>query len=192
MARSEANRQQDLVNFLASVSGSTPQLLARESWGRRVRVARCTDYPHPKLTTVITLGASEQSFSLYRGRPLGFELTMTLAKEDPDMVDSLATAVVENLRLQAGGERRPFIEYNGIYAPGYPPHLLFTEQITATPELSGQKRVGDRYVSFLAAIPLDDQELREYDRNVPGLIEKIGSSGRIAEYPRKGRARPKK
>jgi hypothetical protein len=124
--------------------------------------------------------------SIYRGRHVGFELTLTLAKEDPAVIQMLSTAALENLRLAKAGERRPFIEYNGIYAPGYPPHLMFTDQLTCTPALSGQKRFGDRYVQFLAAIALDDRELREYDRSVPALIEQIRSAGRIAEYPRCG------
>jgi hypothetical protein len=176
--------QEELLHFLAKVSASTPQLVSREPWGRRIRIAKCAAYPSPGLITFVTLGASDLPVSLYRGRAVGFELTLTLAKEDPDIVDTLATAVLENLRLGATRERRPFIEYNGIYAPGYPPHLLFTSHITGTPALCGQKRVSDRYVCFLAAIPVDDRELREYDRSPPALIERIRNSGRIADYPR--------
>jgi Suppressor of fused protein (SUFU) len=186
---SNADFGQQLLHYLATVAGSPPQILDHKRWGGRVRVARCADYPRTGRTTFVTLGASQLRVSIYRGRPVGFEMTLTLAKEDPCVVETLGTAVVENLEIAAADERRPFIEYNGIYAPGYPPHLLFTTQITDTPALSDQKRVGDNYVTFLAAIPLDDREVREYDRSVTGLIEMIRRSGRVAEYPRKGKAR---
>ena len=38
---------------------------------------------------------------------------------------------------------------------------------------------------FLAAIPSDDAELREYDRSVPKRIAKIRKSKRIADNPRR-------
>jgi hypothetical protein len=193
MAQSKnIDNQKELLRYLAKVTSSQPQILERESWGGRVRLAKCEDYPRSGLTTFMTLGASELCVSLYRGRTVGFELTMTLAKEDPGIVDTLATTVVENLRLATSKERRPFIEYNGIYAMGYPPHFLFTEQITITPSFSGRNRVGQNYISFLAAIPLDDREVREYDRSVPALIEKLRSTGRIAEYPRSSKKKPTK
>src|SRR5262245_59618534 len=96
--------RQVLLDYLASVAGSVPQIVAREPWARRIGMAKCAEYPRPGLTTFVTLGASELSDSLYRGRPVGFELTLTRAKENPEVVDTTATAVLENLRLGATGE----------------------------------------------------------------------------------------
>ncbi|MFT3685017.1 MAG: hypothetical protein QM783_08850 [Phycisphaerales bacterium] len=62
--------------------------------------------------------------------------------------------------------------------------MLFTDQVTATPKFSGWKRCGEGWVSFLAAIPLSDAELREYDKNVAGLIAKLKRDKRLPAYPR--------
>lgn len=180
----KADVLQPILDFLAATTGAAPDVTHYGSGKRRVHVARFDDYPSAGLTTYVTVGASRLPITMYRGLEVGFELTQTLAQPDPDTADYLAKAVLENLRIADSDQRRPFIEYNGIYAPGYPPHLFFTEQLTCTPKLSGRKRCGDRWVSFLSAIPLGDDELREYDRNVPTLIAKL-KKGRPSKYPRR-------
>jgi hypothetical protein len=176
---------QPVLDFLTTTVKVPLNAASYGAGKRHVQVARLDDYPSTGLTTFVTVGASLLPFSMYRGLEVGFELTLTLAKPDPDTADDLAKATLENLRVADSGKRRPFIEYNGIYAPGYPPHLLFTEQVTCTPKLSGRKRCGDRWVSFLAAVPLGDDELREYDRSVPTLIARLKADGRLHKYPRR-------
>ena len=176
---------QPVLDLLAKTTKVPLNVADYPSGKRHVHVAKLIDYPSTGLTTFVTAGASLLPVTMYRGLEVGFELTLTLAKPGPDTADDLAKAVLENLRVVDAGQRRPFIEYNGIYAPGYPPHLLFTEQVTCTPKLSGRKRCGDRWVSFLAAIPLGDGELREYDRSVPTLIATLSKGGRLGEYPRR-------
>lgn len=177
--------EQELLEFLESVCGSRPRVLSLGPPRGTVQIAACREYPRAGLCTFVTLGASDLRASMYRGRPVGFEIALTLGKDDPDIIKLLRSAVVENARLAATRERRPFIEYNGVYAPGYPPHLLFTQSVALTPALSKRKLLGGRYVSFLAAIPLDDAELRNYDRNVSALLEQLQAGGRVADFPRR-------
>jgi hypothetical protein len=185
----EADVLLPVLDFLETTTGASPDLTSYGSGKRRVQVARFDDYPSAGLTTFVTVGASRVPVTTYRGLQVGFELTLTLATPDPDTADDLAKAVLENLRVADSDQRRPFIEYNGIFAPGYPPHLLFTEQLTCTPQLSGRKRCGDRWVSFLSAIPLGDDELREYDQSVPTLIARLGKDGQLEKYPRRRRTK---
>jgi hypothetical protein len=176
---------QPILDFLTKTTKVTPSINIYGPEKRQIRVATLNDYPATGVTTFVTIGASQLPVTMYRGLDVGFELTLTLVKPDPHAAEDLAKAVMENLRVAESGLRRPFIEYNGIHAPGYPPHLLFTEQVTCTPKLSGRKRCGDRWISFLAAIPLDDNELREYDRGVANLIAKLKEDGRLDTYPRR-------
>ena len=186
MAKSrKINALQPVLEFLAKTTKILPPIAIYGSGKRQVQVARFDDYPSAGLTTFVTVGASVLPVSMYRGLEVGFEITLTLAQPDPDTANGLAQAVLENLRVADSGERRPFIEYNGIYAPGYPPHLLFTEDVTCMPKLSGRKRCGERWVSFLAAIALGDVELRAYDRSVPTLIASLKKDGRLDKYPRR-------
>jgi hypothetical protein len=174
---------QELLDHLNKLLGTKPEL---RRYGRRsagVSVAIGKDYPEPGLTTFVTIGASRQPVSVYRGRDVGRELTMTLAKPDPEMIETLANAVLEDLRRRSTENRRPCIEYNGVSAPGYAPHLFFTDQLSLTPKLRGQIRFESTIIEFLAAIPIGDSELRIYDRDVLGLIKRL-RHGRIEKYPR--------
>lgn len=182
--RQQTYALQPVVDVLIATTKRQPQVASFGPKMRQVQVATIAEYPKPELTTLVTIGASRHSPFMYRGLEEGFELTLTLSKPDTDIAAKLAGVVLENLRLVNSGERRPIIEYNGIYAPGYAPHWLFTEQLTNTPKLSGRKRCGDRWVSFLAAIPLSDAELREYDKSVPNLIATLKRDGRTIVYPR--------
>ncbi len=143
-----------------------------------MQVATFDGYPTASSLTHVTIGASRHPVSLYRRRPVGFELIATTPEGAPDSTASLANAVLDNLRLVRTRERRPFIEYNGVYAPGYPPHLLFTTEVTATPAFSGRLLVGDRYVYLLSALPITDAELRLYSRDVGALISALRDGNR--------------
>lgn len=172
------------LRFLNPICGAPTEVRAFGTSRRRVCFATFADHPTAGLTTYVSMGASELAVSMYRGLDVGFELTLTVAGEQSELVDALAGALLENWRLADTGERRRFIEANGIFAPGYPPHFLFTEDLTATPKLLGRKRVGERYASHMAAIPLDDAEARAYDRGIRAFIEQLRSDGRITDYPR--------
>ncbi len=89
------------------------------------------DYPKPTVSTWVTIGLAEQERSLWRGLPLGHELVLTLAESDDDVVDMVKSVVVEDRRDRG---RRAFIEHNGVWAPGYPPHLVFLDS-PAVPDL---------------------------------------------------------
>lgn len=116
------------------------------------------------------------------------ELTLTTADDEGpfvDLLDSLVSAAVD----PRFADRRRIVEYNGVWAPGYPPHLIFTTQLSATPQLMVQKKVGDRYVEWLSAIPIDDAELRRYDRNIPAFLNELTAES-ITVYPRPAPAVP--
>lgn len=180
-----ARTEQELLEYIIEVTGLQPKLKKYRTTRRSIQVARFRDYPIEGQTTFVTLGASRLGVTMYRGLEEGFEITMTLQDVPRSSEKEFADAVLENWRISDSNERMPFIRVNGIYAPGYPPHLLFTDQVTCTPKLSGTKKFSDRRVAFLAAIPLDDVELREYDRSVPKLISKLKRDKRVAKYPRR-------
>lgn len=174
-------RNEAILEYLTKKLGAAPTL---RTCARAVEVATVSGYPAPHQSTSVTLGASRLGVSMWRGREVGFELTLTLNRADEDLVGFLGATAAENLRVAASRERRPPIEHNGSYAPGYPPHLLFSESLSLTPELRGRTRLGDGYVHFLAAVPIDDGELRRYDRSPPELIAELAAAGRVADYPR--------
>ena len=148
-------------------------------------LGRLEDYPRAGMTTVVTFGASRQPFSIWRGLPLGIELVLTLIGDMAEATELIKAAILEgHQRALAKDDRRRVIEANGVWAPGYAPHLLFTDAVSATPELMVQKKFGERYVSFLSAIPIDDRELREYDRDISRFIGGLGKVDLIAHYPR--------
>lgn len=175
-----------LIALLADAGAAAPVIRRFGTAARLVEVAALQGYPSQPLTTYVTLGAASLPVSLYRRLKVGHELTLTVGSHDIDWPEVLGKTVLENLRAAERGERRPFIEANGVYAPGYPPHLLFTDQIRPVPLLSGRQRLGDMLISFFAAIPLGDSELRAYDHDVRGLIAMLGSDGRVVSYPRVG------
>ena len=173
---------QPVLDFLAKTTKAPMNV---ESFGQeQVKVANFAGYPSKDVTTFVTAGASRWPVSMWRGLQVGFELTLTLAEPDPHTAEALATAVIENLKLADSRQRRPFIEANGIYAPGYAPHLMFTSEVSFIPKLTGRKRCGDGYVQFLSAVPLGDSELREYDRGVRVFLDKLKAGGQIEKYPR--------
>lgn len=162
-----------LVALLEALTGASPPLARQGRAKSAIEIATCAGYPRAGLTTLVTIGNARAPFSMYRGVDVGFELTLSVPDaEVPDLLPSLAAAVRENLQRHAR-ERRPFIESNGMYAPGYPPHFFFAASLSATPALAGRKRIGASYVHFLAAIPIDDAELRIYDRDVGALIRQL-------------------
>ncbi len=170
--------------FLRTVTGQRPLI---EDFGpatERYSLSSYADYPASGLTTIVTIGVARHPFSMWRGRPLGFELVLTLAGDISEAAEVLKSAVLENHRRVVNQERRRVIEVNGVWAPGYAPHLLFTTAASATPNLMVTKKVGDRYVEFLSAVPIDDRELREYDRDIPRLIAGLAEGGMIVHYPR--------
>jgi hypothetical protein len=176
---------QQLLDFLESDIGFPLKLRAYGPAVRRIQVAEARDYPREGMTTLVTLGNARELVTMWRGLDVGYELTLTTTTPDAMFTDTLANAVLANLVTAAKGERRRPIEYDGVYAPGYPPHLYFTDEATCTPKLSGRKRVGSAWVHFLAAIPIDDAELRDYDRSVPKFRAKLKKNKRLAEYPRR-------
>lgn len=148
-------------------------------------LARLEEYPGPGLTTAVTFGVSGQRVSMWRGLPLGHELALTLEGDVTEAAAMLEAAVLEDRRRRTGTvDRRPFVAANAVWAPGYAPHLLFTSEVSATPELMGTKKAGDRYVSFLSVVPIDDRELRLYDRDAAGFVAQLADGGRVATYPR--------
>ena len=169
--------------FLRVTTGQMPEVQPFGPTTARYGLARLEDYPRGGLTTVMTFGAARQPFSMWRGLPLGMDLVLTLAGDITEVAEMLKAAVLEGHRRSLSkDDRRRLVEANGVWAPGYPPHLLFTDVVSATPDLMVQKKFGERYVSFLSAIPIDDLELREYDRDVPGFIR--GLEDRVEYYPR--------
>jgi hypothetical protein len=181
------SREQAVLAFVAQELGPSCRIRSHGPKARQIQTVTAEGYPEARLVTFVTVGLSRAAFSLYRGCECGFEVTLTTEADKGELFDTLVTAVLEHLRLksQRTPERRPFIEHNGVYAPGYPPHLLFTTRLSCTPKLAiERKKLGDAYVTFLAAIPLSEAELRRYDRSLPGLIDELSASGKLARYPR--------
>lgn len=180
--------EQAQLRLMNGICGSSPQMRSFGPRDRGLAIGTYADYPAPGLRTHVTFGASQVPWSKWRGLSLSRELTMTLdaSSDTPELLELLMAAVIEDHRLVATRERRRFLEYNGIWAPGYPPHLVFSTGCTATPELTTERKhkLGDRYVVFLSAVPIDDREMREYDRDVAACLGRILESGRIATYPR--------
>ncbi len=170
--------------FLRTVTGQVPHIEAFGPATGRYSLGSYADYPASGLTTIVTFGVGRQPVSIWRGLPLGFELVLTLTGDISEGAEVLKSAVLENHRRLADQERRRVIEVNGVWAPGYAPHLLFTTAASATPNLMVTKKFGDRYVDFLSAVPIDDRELREYDRDIPRFIAGLAEGGMIPRYPR--------
>ena len=186
MAPSTASQtRREFLQFLLKITGIQPKQVKYGTSKNPVWIMTFAGYPKPGLTTLVSFGASRLAQSMYRGLDIGYELSLTLAKPDSSSVKDLVNIVVEYLRNGNSGERRASIEYNGVSAPGYPPHYLFTDAVTCTPKFSGRKRFGNQWIELLAAVPLDDAELRQYDRSFPKLISKLRREDEIAKYPRR-------
>lgn len=168
----------DLPAFLCQVFGSTPRLARHGA----IEVAIGVDYPDAGMTTFVTIGCAKAPVTLWRGRDVGFELVLTTSVSVPELAKTLASAAREHLACRRSGRRRSPVEFNGVYAPGYPPHLFFGDELSQAPALSGRRRIGKGTTKFLAAIAITDAELREYDRSVPELIARIQASGATDDY----------
>lgn len=184
MAFANTDPSVHVIAVIQKTSGASPDLVATRYAG--IRLARLVGYPSPDLVTLVTVGLSNDVHTFHRGRQVGFELTLTAPPAIArDLADRLSAAAHESIRLRKSGERRPPVEYNGLYAPGYPPHLLFCSELSLTPDLEGRQRAGERYVEFLPAIPISDAELRRYDRSVRALIDELRAGGDLADYTRR-------
>ncbi len=174
-----------LEDFLRKATGRDAELREFGPASSGYAIGRIDDYPASGLTTAVTSGVARQAVSMWRGLPLGHELVLTMDGDPADVLAMVEAAVLENHgRRSRAVDRRPFVAANGVWAPGYAPHLVFTDEASATPELMVQKRLGDRYVAFLSVVPIDDRELREYDRNPAAFIAQLAAGGRVATYPR--------
>lgn len=164
----------------------TPTLHAFGPKSKGLEIGTYADYPAPGMLTHVTFGTSQVPWSMWRGLSLSRELTMTLDAKSAsrELVAMLEAAVLEDHRLVATKERRRFLEVHGVWAPGYPPHLLFSTSLTATPELMVRKKLGNRYVQFLTAVPIDDRELRAYERGMSGGDGLRIAASAVAMYPR--------
>jgi len=151
-----------------------------------VAVMAVEDYPRDGQTTFVTAGLSEHEHTMWRGMPCGFELTLTIAgDEQRQWARVLSGIAAEHVRLLGTGERRPPVECNGVFAPGYPPHFLFCEELSQTPDLVGRQKAGSHYVDWLPTIPISDAELRVYDRSVTALLKALSRKKNLAIWPRK-------
>jgi hypothetical protein len=190
MATATASTRDAQLALLKKLCRVTPTMRSFGPKSKGLEIGTYVDYPAPGLRTHVTFGASQVGWSMWRGLSLSRELTMTLdaTSDTRELVELLEAAVLEDHRIVATKERRSFLEYNGVWAPGYPPHLFFSTSFTATPDLMVQKKLGDRYVQFLSAVPIDDRELRAYERSTPdtGLALEIDDAA-IATYPRPAR-----
>ena len=52
------------------------------------------------------------------------------------------------------------------------------------PDLADKQKIGERYVRFLAAVPVDDAEMRRYDQDPAEFVRQMAGSGEVARYPR--------
>lgn len=172
--------QADIMNALTRVTQRSAQLVLDSPIG----IIAVNHYPHEGQATLVTAGLSEHLYTMWRGKNSGFELTLTLQKvEYGDWVSELCNIGLESIGLRTSKQRRPHVEYNGIYAPGYPPHFFFCQQLSQTPELVGRQKVGAQYAEWLPAIPISDTELRIYDRDVRELI-RVLSQKNLTVWPR--------
>lgn len=52
------------------------------------------------------------------------------------------------------------------------------------PDLTDRQKIGERYVRFLAAVPVDDAEMRRYDQDPAQVVRQVAASSDAARYPR--------
>lgn len=175
VTKSAGNDHDAIIQLAARASKAIPEILPTTVQG--LRLLKVVGYPERALVTLVTVGYSDFGFTMYRGRDVGFELTLTTTNAEVTELGALLAASIDvSIKAKQSRERRPPIEYNGLYSPGYPPHLFFCQELGLTPALSGRKAAGARYVEFMAAIPISDAEMRVYDRNVSELIAQLQDS----------------
>lgn len=174
-----------VAGVLATAARRAPESMPFGPPDDGLALLRLDDWP-PGRTTWVTTGLSRRAYTTFRGLDVGWELVLTLLDTtDADLVEqclqTLRSTVLEDDRRARERDRRPAVEANGISAPGYPPHLVLTD-VVLPPTLRGRKKVGERYVSFLAAVPVGDAELRAYDRSPAAFVGALGDD--TATYPR--------
>ena len=171
--------------FLSRLAGRPVELTEFRPKSHHAAIGRLEGYPAVGRTTLVTFGASPQMRSMWRRLPLHYELVLIVEDDDSlerEMVESLRAVVREEQRRAREKDRRPVIEPNGVWAPGHAPHLIFSSRFV-DPGFEARKKFGSRYVSFLAAAPIDDRELRMYDRSPSHFIATLKPET-AARYPR--------
>lgn len=146
--------------------------------------AHLPSFPWAGFDTWVTCGASATRTSMWRGLPVGNELVLTLESESAgavDLVADMCNVTLEDRKLAVTGERRLSVRANGVWAPGFPPHLVFVKPLVSLFE--GRKKFGDRYVSFYSTVPIDEAELRAYDRDPAAFISSLKAEHAF-RYPR--------
>jgi hypothetical protein len=175
----------DVIRELKRVSRANPQVILEKP----LAIVAVADYPGEGLTTLTTIGLSLVPHTMWRGKSCGFELTLTVPNAAAnDGARDIANAAEESIRLHRSKERRPPVGYNGVWAPGFPPHYFFCEQLTQTPALAGRQRLGDGYVDWLPAIPISDAELRLHDRDVRVLMSTLATEPDLADWKARSKA----
>jgi hypothetical protein len=184
-----AMTEQDVVAeqcaFLSRLAGRPVELTEFRPKSHHAAIGRLEGYPNLGMTTLVTFGASPRMRSMWRGLPLHYELVLIFEDGNSlelEMAESLRAVVHEEQRRAREKDRRPVIEPNGVWAPGYAPHLIFSSSFVH-PDLKTRKKFGSRYVSFLAAAPIDDRELRMYDRSPADFVAAL-TPETAGRYPR--------
>lgn len=173
-----------ILDFLATTTQRTPVVQPVAAPTYDCGCFALVGYPEARLTTTVSAGLAAFGGSMWRGAMLGYELLICVETGSVDAVKLLSAVVHEEGTRASSRERRRVVEANGIYAPGYPPHVLFADIVALTPELLVRRKLASQYVQFLHAVPIDDVELRQYDRNIPAFVHDLAKSGRADIYPR--------
>lgn len=174
-----------MSRFLRAATGREVDAIRLRPEALACALLQIQHFPSETTTTVVTCGASPRACSMWRRLPVHYELvlvvddTMNLAGE---LVESLGDLVREEHRRVNDRDRRSVIEANGVSAPGYPPHLLLSSQ-HVSPIFEKRAKLEDRYLSFFSAVPIDDPELRAYDRSPVELVSSLTVEGML-KYPR--------
>jgi hypothetical protein len=139
---------------------------------KKYAVLELVNYPIRFTNTFLSYGLSDEPFTMWRGLPCGFEVILVVdnSLETEDYFRDISSIIRAN---QKKTNRRKVVENNGIYAPGYAPHYFFCEAFFQTPKLKGKFKLGDGFFEFISAIPINDLELRMYDKNPLELIQKL-------------------
>ena len=174
-----------MSQFLRAATGRDVDAIRLRPKALASALLQIQHFPTDTSNTVVTCGASPRARSVWRRLPVHYELvlvvdeTMNLAGE---LVKSLGDLVREEHRRANDRDRRSVIEANGVWAPGYPPHLLLSSR-HVSPIFEKRVKLEDRYVSLFSAVPIDDTELRAYDRSRADLVSSLTVEGML-KYPR--------
>ena len=171
-----------IIKFVEKATG---RKVERVSHGREPGLLKITDFPEQGQIFFTSLGLSDCGNSLWRGKPMGLELSMTVTSAlAKDLSRDFDRLIHEHILFSSGrgAARRPPVGYRYVFAPGYEPHFFFCSELNPVPALGKRKKVGDRYVEFLPAIPISDVELREYDRSVPELVEALDKCEHLDDW----------